>query len=311
MNSASLNPICALCRGPISQSAGTSTSRLCSDCTSIVETVRPQSSKASPIPGSRERASSLPSEVPVEAERAELALQPTTAPMYAELQDLSRGHAANEYQPVTAAPGADYENDALREWPMVLDQKRAGRRPWILAPALGAVVLLGGAGGFLAYRHFRAEGTVEAAPSVRGQSTGTERDKQVAVPSAPHRETERPAAETASRPGQVPVAQPAVAQSPNPSNSGANPANGSKLTSFQIASFPNEASAKEFCGKLLGAGVPAYVIGANIPGRGKWYRVRAGKFASPEESQQSALAWRRLASAAGISLQLVQCEYEQ
>src|SRR5215471_10236140 len=101
MNSASLNPICALCRGPISQSAGT-TSRLCSGCTSIVETVRPQGPKASPIPGSRDRASNLPPEVPVEAERAELALQPTTAPMYAELQDLSRGHAANEYQPVTA-----------------------------------------------------------------------------------------------------------------------------------------------------------------------------------------------------------------
>src|SRR5215469_226752 len=80
---------------------------------------------------------------------------------------------------------------------------------------------------------------------------------------------------------------------------------GAKMTSFQTASFPNEASAKQFQDKLVQAGLPAYVVAADIPHRGKWYRVRVGKFASQEEARQAGESWRKRAAAAGINLQLV------
>jgi len=79
--------------------------------------------------------------------------------------------------------------------------------------------------------------------------------------------------------------------------------------SLQAASFPSEASAKQFQDRLVQAGLPAYVVAADIPHRGKWYRVRAGKFASQEEARQAGESWRKRAAAAGINLQLVPCDY--
>jgi len=100
----------------------------------------------------------------------------------------------------------------------------------------------------------------------------------------------------------APGTQPAQATQPGQ-------AAGAKMMSFQAASFPNEASAKQFQDRLVQAGLPAYVVAADIPHRGKWYRVRAGKFANQEEARQAAESWRKRAAAAGINLQLVPCDY--
>ena len=85
---------------------------------------------------------------------------------------------------------------------------------------------------------------------------------------------------------------------------------GTGSISFQMASFPQQGLADEFCQKLKNAGIPAYVVAADIPHRGRWFRVRAGRFASANEAQQAASGWRGRASKAGISLQLVQCDYQ-
>jgi len=84
---------------------------------------------------------------------------------------------------------------------------------------------------------------------------------------------------------------------------------GAKTISLQAASFPNEASAKQVQDRLIQAGLPAYVVAADIPHRGKWYRVRAGKFATQEEARQAAESWRKRLGAAGINMQLVPCDY--
>jgi cell division septation protein DedD len=86
-------------------------------------------------------------------------------------------------------------------------------------------------------------------------------------------------------------------------------AGGAKVT-LQAASFPTEGSAKQFQDRLVQAGLPAYVVAADIPHRGKWYRVRAGKFASQDEARQAAASWRKQMAAAGINSQLVPCEYQ-
>jgi len=82
------------------------------------------------------------------------------------------------------------------------------------------------------------------------------------------------------------------------------------MTSLQAASFPSESSAKQFQDKLVKAGLPAYVVAADIPHRGRWFRVRAGRFASQEEAHKAAESFRKQAAAAGINLQLVPCDYQ-
>ena len=79
---------------------------------------------------------------------------------------------------------------------------------------------------------------------------------------------------------------------------------------LQAASFPNEAAAKEVADKLARAGVSAYVVSAEIPRRGKWYRVRAGRFQNAEEASRYSAQSRQRASSAGLSLQFVVVAYE-
>jgi cell division septation protein DedD len=88
-------------------------------------------------------------------------------------------------------------------------------------------------------------------------------------------------------------------------------ATGQPMVSLQAASFPNQAAATAFSERLAKAGVPAYVVAADIPKRGRWYRVRAGKFATAEEARRYAAEWRQRARAAGIGIDLVTCNYDQ
>jgi cell division septation protein DedD len=94
-----------------------------------------------------------------------------------------------------------------------------------------------------------------------------------------------------------------------PPDNAATPLPGQKLYALQAASFPNEGGAKAYSDKLVRAGVPAYVIAADIPRRGRWYRVRAGKFAAPDEARKYATEWQQRARAAGINIQLVTVDY--
>jgi septal ring-binding cell division protein DamX len=81
--------------------------------------------------------------------------------------------------------------------------------------------------------------------------------------------------------------------------------------SLQAAAFPNEAGANEFCERLKRAGVPAYVVSAEIAGRGRWFRVRVGKFETTQEADRFAAESRRRARAAGLNLQLIVSGYDK
>ncbi|MGH9832345.1 MAG: SPOR domain-containing protein [Blastocatellia bacterium] len=61
------------------------------------------------------------------------------------------------------------------------------------------------------------------------------------------------------------------------------PVNRGNLT-IQIGSFNDQAQANERAARLKSAGFDARVVRADIPGKGTWYRVQVGGFASREEA---------------------------
>jgi cell division protein FtsN len=56
----------------------------------------------------------------------------------------------------------------------------------------------------------------------------------------------------------------------------------------QVGSYNDAAQAEERAGRLRSSGIEARVIRAEIPRRGIWYRVQAGRFASQEEASRYA-----------------------
>ncbi len=50
------------------------------------------------------------------------------------------------------------------------------------------------------------------------------------------------------------------------------------LYTLQVSSYPNQVDANSFCDELRARGHEAYVIAADIPDRGRWWRVRVGPF---------------------------------
>jgi hypothetical protein len=174
-------------------------------------------------------------------------------------------------------------------------------RVWLLAILL--ILAAGGAGVYSQIDRIQGllgGGDNKSAPPV---TVNTSAPPSIATktaaqqPPAANREPSQPAAEN----GQAVQAAPPQAAAQT----------GRDLFSLQAASFPNEPAAREFSEKLVRAGVPAYVIAADIPKRGRWYRVRAGKFATQEEARKHGLEWQQRARAAGFGIQLVACAFEQ
>ncbi len=58
--------------------------------------------------------------------------------------------------------------------------------------------------------------------------------------------------------------------------------------SVQVASFRLRPKAEELRTVLLDAGYPVQVVEADIPGSGRYYRVRVGPFVKDEEAREAA-----------------------
>lgn len=80
---------------------------------------------------------------------------------------------------------------------------------------------------------------------------------------------------------------------------------------LQAAAFPTEAGADELAAKLKAAGLPSYVVSADLARRGRWFRVRVGRFNTAEDAQKYAAEAQLRAKAAGMSLQLIVSQYDQ
>ena len=81
--------------------------------------------------------------------------------------------------------------------------------------------------------------------------------------------------------------------------------------SLQAAAFPTQGGADEFAEKLKRAGVGSYVVPADLARRGRWFRVRVGRFNTADDAQRFAGETQHRARTAGLALQLIVCQYDQ
>ena len=132
--------------------------------------------------------------------------------------------------------------------------------------------------------------TVESAPAPATQPAESSVVGAKAESPAPEEkskvETAKPetppsaAATTAPAAPSTPPAAAAVAAPPVP----VAPQQGDGNYTVQVGSYNNAAQAEERVGRLGSSGVEARVVRAEIPRRGTWYRVQAGRFSSHEEA---------------------------
>ncbi len=76
-----------------------------------------------------------------------------------------------------------------------------------------------------------------------------------------------------------------IAAPPPPSNDAA-PAGHEGGYQLQVSSFHTQGEAQGFADQLRARGHKAYVVEAHVPGRGTWYRVRVGPFATQHVAMQ-------------------------
>lgn len=193
----------------------------------------------------------------------------------------------------------------------MVQEEKSGRSKPLLALAAVALIALLAVGSFFAYKQFFSPASTK--PTQRA-------DAKVEGNTPPP-----PAKSEKAAQASAPVQEPPAAAAANPASAQTTPADkvasdvkpatdappaGQGKVSLQAASFPNQQAAKEFSEKLIRAGITSYVASANIAGKGTWYRVRVGRFASAEEAERFAEQAKQRAKAAGIAIQLVRCDYD-
>lgn len=236
----------------------------------------------------------------------------------------------HDTQPLTAAAPTDPWEDPLpawdysrSEWPVLMGPPRERSFAKFKVPFAVAVMLVFGAGFYYliyplisrerppAANSLSSDGKSEphaTAQQSAQQSSEPAQPVQSVEPSTP---AEAPASEPA-QPEQKLVRDSGVRSGTEASESSANGAgNAQGRFALQAASFPTQAGADELAQKLRSAGVPSYVVSADLARRGRWFRVRVGRFNSAEDAQRFAGEAQQRAKAAGISLPLVVSQYDQ
>src|SRR5262249_10574039 len=235
------------------------------------------------------------------------------------------------------AANARVVNHGSQEWPVLIsspETRRIGR--WKVIVAL-AIVFAVTAGSTLYYllmvKPKRAAARQEVAAKTNAPPSASpptsQAPKGAQTPPTPTPRRAPPASPATASSSQTPAAsQPAA--NPEPAAGTSNPTKPNPVAAtpagaeaavaandagaryaLQAASFPNAAAAGEFVSKLVRAGVPAYVVSAEIPKRGRWYRVRVGRFSTPDDANRFANDAKLRARSAGITLPLVLCDYEK
>ena len=192
-------------------------------------------------------------------------------------------------------PAWDYSQS---EYPVLLGPKKSRRRKrlfWIIIA--GLLIASFAAGYFILSRPEAAQ--IDNQPRV-AELNGT--------PPAPAPEVDS----TATAAGQQNVspeasADAASAQGPKLNASTESGAVGS--ITLQTAAFPDEAGASEFSTRLIRAGIPAYIVPADLPRKGRWFRVRVGRFSNADDAKKYAVQSRMRAKAAGLDVDFIVVEY--
>ncbi|HEX8773215.1 MAG TPA: SPOR domain-containing protein [Pyrinomonadaceae bacterium] len=130
-----------------------------------------------------------------------------------------------------------------------------------------------------------------AAESIAATGTEPAQPTAVALKEEAPKPAEKPVAETPKRESQPPAAVAApAAVATAPAATTAAPVVDQSAGNFtvQVGSYNNAAQADERASRLRSSGIEARVVRADIPRRGTWYRVQAGRFASQTEAARYA-----------------------
>jgi cell division septation protein DedD len=201
---------------------------------------------------------------------------------------------ANEWQTSVATWDPDWDSNS--EWPLLVvpSSERSYNKPRLAIAAVAAIAILIAVAGlyFLIYRSpdSQERQAFDAAVEARAGSVAS----PVTASLAP---VVQPQAENAA------AARSAEGQTSDSTAQG--------QFSLQAASFPTQEGADEFAERLRRAGVPSYVVPAELIRRGRWFRVRVGRFNSAEDAQRFVGEAQQRARAAGIAVQLIVCQYGQ
>lgn len=317
--------VCPLCKRPLDAEAfGGADTRLCNQCRFTVQSILPAPQQPVDAKPSRPQSSAVPGRNgdPAQSEKPkeELFRWPdpldtnplSTEQSISEQNDLLRSQLS-VVSPIKDPSGfrigeanalpdpRSAATDSVDEWQLIADddsEPKSSSVPWKLILVL-VVIALGGAAGYYAYRTYIAprlnQTQIDAKNSVPPASA--------AAPSQPAQKSQPTSAQTTSSGGQT---------NPQPAGQAASSIeSGGGMFALQASSVPNEASAKEFSEKLIRSGIAAYVVAADLGKRGKWYRVRVGRFDDRNEAAKFAEQSRQRARAAGLNLQLMVCDYEK
>ncbi len=226
--------------------------------------------------------------------------------------------APQQFYPQEAASQTDHSviDEVAPEWDnsmdnypvlMVQEEKRSMLKPLVAIAAM-ALMALAAAGYWFIYKPYFGGPTPNATQRAGANvedNTRPAKPEQTAENPAP--QPESPAnASTPATTQATPEDKPTTPTETTPPIEGQN---GQGKFSLQAASFPSEQAANEFSEKLIRSGVPAYIASADIAGKGRWFRVRVGRFANAADAEKFATQAKQRAKATGLNLQLVICDY--
>jgi cell division septation protein DedD len=215
-----------------------------------------------------------------------------------------------------AAPDWDYTT--VSEWPLAVIPERGRARFRRGGLNIGIIILIAIllvcaiAGYFMIYRPFFSasrESSSDATAASPVASVASDDDSTGDKPAE-----KAPNQQAANQQGQSSSAEQAQAASADPvirDTALSPPTTGRGMFSLQVASFPNEAAANEYSEKLIRAGIPGYVVAADLGRRGRWFRVRVGRFDTAAAAEQYAAQSRERARTIGLNIEPIVCDFEK
>ncbi|HVF91611.1 MAG TPA: SPOR domain-containing protein, partial [Blastocatellia bacterium] len=179
-------------------------------------------------------------------------------------------------------PAWDY---SANEYPVLLSPEKSSNWKKILVPVAAVLLLAAAAAGYFIISQPSLDPQEAAAAEALVPTEAQQTDPRQTDTRQTEPQQSGPQATASEQSGQAPAPEYASAAPPEaarPAEAAAEVESNMGAFSLQAAAFPDEAAARQFSDYLVRASIPARVVAADLGKRGRWFRVRAGRFASAE-----------------------------
>ncbi|MEN3332172.1 MAG: hypothetical protein V7641_1537 [Blastocatellia bacterium] len=229
----------------------------------------------------------------LESHKAHVDLRPGDTNAHGLMAEAAAAPAASPADPwEDPLPAWEYSQN---EWPLLVNKQEPSAASKLKWPLIGALVVIACAAAYFFFIKPHSEAPVaQSTPEASAQPPLTVPVDQPA-PAAANATTSANSAATATDKQEAP---PLASVNQTTDNQGKH--------ALQAMASPNEGEANSFVERLKTAAIPAYVVRADLGSHGIWYRVRIGRFATPEEAQRFAVEARARARAVGVTLKDLQ-----